>query len=158
MRESNVVEGSGVDVARGPRVQAMKFRYDIGRMDVAMYHPGVIADVLALPLDKVLQAVPAHARIQYGLYLVFLFAFYQDWRGRGFRASADDRVRNGQSELDDGEDQMQLGETWWELQTVCAISDTSFDWIWAQAMVGELHGRSIGSDISSINPYQFAQL
>ena len=62
--------------------------------------------LIALPFDQVLQAVPAHVRVKYGLYLVFLFAFYQDRRGRGFRMSADDRVRNGQSELDDGEDQM----------------------------------------------------
>ena len=115
MRESNVVEGSGVNVARGPRVQAMEFRYDIRRVDVAMYYPGVVADVIALPFDKVLQAVPAHARVQYGLYLVFLFAFYQDRRGWGSRASADDGVRSCQSELDDGEDRMQSGETWWEL-------------------------------------------
>jgi hypothetical protein len=71
MRESNVVEGSGVNVARGPRVQAIKLHYDIRRMDVLMYHPGVIADIIALPLDQVLQAVPVHAHVQYGLYLVF---------------------------------------------------------------------------------------
>jgi hypothetical protein len=100
-------------------------------MDVSMYHPGVIADVIAFPFDKVLQAVPAHARVQYGLYLVFLFTFYQDWRGWGSRASADDGVRSGQSELDDGEDWMQSGKTWRELQTVCATSDTSFNWIGA---------------------------
>jgi len=106
MRESNVVEGSGVDVARGPRVQAMEFRYDIRRVDVAMYYPSVVADVIAFPFDKVLQAVPAHARVQYGLYLMFLFAFYQDRRGWGSRTSADDGVRSCQSELDDGEDRM----------------------------------------------------
>src|SRR3979490_334518 len=89
MRESNVVEGSGIDVARGPRVQAMKFHYDIGRVDVAMYYPGVVADVIALPFDKVLQVVPAIARVQYGLSLVFLRAFYQARRGWGSRTSAD---------------------------------------------------------------------
>jgi hypothetical protein len=89
---------------------------------------------------------------------VFLFTFYQDWRGRGLRASANDRVRNGQSELDDGEDRMQSGETWWELQMVCTISDTSFDQIWAQTTVGELCGRSIGSDICSVDPYSVAWL
>src|SRR3979490_3262459 len=72
MRESNVVEGSGVDVARGPRVQAMEFRYDIRRVYVPMYYPGVVANVIAFPFDQVLQAVPAHARVQYGLYLMFL--------------------------------------------------------------------------------------
>jgi hypothetical protein len=59
-----------------------------------MYHPGVIADVIAFPFDKVLQAVPAHVCVQYGLYLVFLFAFYQDWRGRGSRLLANDGVRS----------------------------------------------------------------
>src|SRR3981189_1863168 len=103
MRESQVVEGSSVDVARGPRVQAMEFRYDIQRMDVAMYYPGVVADVIAFPL---LQAVPSHARVQYGLYLMFLFAFYQDRRGWGSRTSADDGVRSCQGELDDGKDRM----------------------------------------------------
>ena len=63
MRERNVVEGGGVNVTRSPRVQAIKFRYDIGRVDVAVYHPGVIADVIAFSFDKVLQAVPAHARV-----------------------------------------------------------------------------------------------
>jgi hypothetical protein len=98
----------------------MDLCYNVQRVNVLMYHPGVIADVVAFPFDKVLQAVPAHARVQYGLYLVFIFAFYQNWRGRGFRASADDRVKSSQSELDDGKDQMQSGKTWWKLQTVCA--------------------------------------
>src|SRR3981189_2087817 len=106
LRESDVVKGSGINVARGPWVQAMKFRYDIRRVYVPMYHPGVIADVIAFPFDKVLQAVPTHARVQYGLYLMFLFAFYQDRGGWGSRASADDGVRSCQSELDDGEDRM----------------------------------------------------
>ena len=57
----------------------MEFHYDIRHVDVAMYYPGVIADIIALPLDEVLQAVPAHARVQYGPYLVFLFAFHEDW-------------------------------------------------------------------------------
>ena len=52
MREGYVVKGGGVDVARGPGVQAMEFRYDIRRMDVAMYYPGVVADVIALPFDQ----------------------------------------------------------------------------------------------------------
>ena len=106
MREGYVVEGGGINVARGTGVQAMEFRYDVQGMDVAMYHPGVITDVIAFPFDKVLQAVPAHACVQYGLDLVFLFAFYQDWRGRGPRASADDRVGSSQGELDNGKDRM----------------------------------------------------
>jgi hypothetical protein len=85
----------------------MEFRYDIWRVDVAMYHPGVVANVIALLFDQVLQAVPAHARVKYGLYLVFLFAFYQDRRGRGFRTSANDRVGGSQSELDNREDWVQ---------------------------------------------------
>src|SRR3981189_1960230 len=106
MRESNIVDGGGVDVARGPGVQEMEFRYDIWRVDGAMSYPGVVADVIALPFDKVLQSVPAHARVQYGLHLMFLFAFYQDRRGWGSRTSADDGVRSCQSELDDGKDRM----------------------------------------------------
>src|SRR3981189_1029212 len=136
----------------------MEFRYDIWHVDVAMYYPGVVADVIALPFDQVLQAVPAHGRIQYGLYLVFLFVFYQDRRGRGSRTSADDGVRSRQSELDDGEDRMQSGETWRELQTVCAMANTNVDWIGAQTTVGELYRRPIGGDISSIDPYQVARL
>jgi hypothetical protein len=158
MREGDVVEGSGINVARGPWVQAMKFRYDVQRVDVSMYHPGVIANVIAFPFDKVLQAVPAHACVQYGLYLMFLFAFYQDCRGRGSRSSADDGVRGGQSELDNGEDQMQSGKTLRELQTVCAMADTNFDWIGAQTTMGKLYRWPIGSDISSIDPYQIARL
>src|SRR3981189_1698723 len=92
MREGNVIEGSGIDVARGPWVQAMKFCYDIRHVDVAVYYPGVVADVIALPFDQVLQAIPAHACVQYGLYFLFLFAFHKDWWGRGCRTSADDRV------------------------------------------------------------------
>ena len=72
----------------------MKFRYDIWRVDVPMNYPSIIADVVALPLDKVFQAVPAHARIQYGLYFVLFLAFYENrWR-RGSRTSADDGVRS----------------------------------------------------------------
>jgi hypothetical protein len=92
----------------------MEFHYDIRRVDVAMYHPGVITDIIAIPLDEVLQAVPAHAPVQYGLYLLFLFAFHKDWWRWGSRASADDRVRSSQSELDNGEDGVQLGKTQWE--------------------------------------------
>src|SRR3979490_1476552 len=114
MREGYVVEGSGIDVARGPRVQAMKFCYDIRRVDVAVYYPGVVANVIALPFDQVLQAIPAHAHVQYGLYFVFLFAFHKDWWGRGFRKSAHDRVRGSQRELNNREDWVQSEKTWWE--------------------------------------------
>src|SRR3981189_1067180 len=131
----------------------MEFHYDVWRMDVAMYYPGVIADVIAFPFDEVLQTVPAHARVQYGLYLVFLFAFYQDWRGRGPRTSADDGVRSCQSELDDGEDRMQSGGPWRELGTVCAVANRSLDRIGAQTTVCELYRQPIGSDVSSIDPY-----
>jgi hypothetical protein len=158
MRESNVVEGSGINVARGPRVQAMKLRYDIRRMDVLMYHPGVIADIIALPLDQVLQAVPVHAHVQYGLYLVFLFAFHKDWWGRGFRVLADDRVRSSQSELNDRENWVQSGETWWKFQTVCAVANTSFDCIWAQMTVGKFYRWLVGSDVHSVNPHQVTWL
>src|SRR3981189_1819337 len=77
-----------------------------GERVVPLHYPGVVADVMALPFDQVLQAIPAHARVQYSLYFVFLFAFYQDWRRWGSRTSADDGVRSCQSELDDGEDRM----------------------------------------------------
>src|SRR3979490_2635600 len=154
MRKSNVVEGGGVDVARGPRVQAMKFRYDIRRVDVPMYYPGVVADVIALPFDQVLQTIPAHAHVQYSLYFVFLFAFYQDWKGRGSRASADDGVRSGQSERDDGEHRVQSGKTLRELQMVCTMADMNFNWIGAQMTMGELYRWPISSDISSIDPDQ----
>jgi hypothetical protein len=53
---------------------------------------------------------------------------------------------------------MQSGKTWWELQTVCAMSDMSFNQVGAQTMVGEFYGWLIGSNISSVNPYQIAQL
>src|SRR3981189_3407040 len=122
-------------------------------MDVAMYYPGVVADVIALPFDQVLQAVPAHARVQYGLYLVFLFAFHEDWWRRRSRASADDRVRSSQGELDNGKDRVQSGKTRWEFQMVRAMSNTSFDWIWAQMTMGKLYGRPIGGDVSSIDLY-----
>jgi hypothetical protein len=61
----------------------MEFRYDVWHMDILMDYPGVIANVVALPFDKVLQAVPTHVCVQYGLYLVFLFAFHKDWWGQG---------------------------------------------------------------------------
>jgi hypothetical protein len=114
MREGNVVEGGSVDVAMGSRVQAMKLRYDVRRMDVSVDHQGVITDIIAFPFDKVLQAVPAHACVQYGLYFVFLFAFHKDWWGQGFQTLADNRVRNCESEFDDGKDRVQSGKTWWE--------------------------------------------
>src|SRR3981189_2704067 len=101
----------------------MKIRYNVRGMEVSVDHPGIIADIVALPLDEVIQAVPAHARVQYGLYLVFLFTFHEDWWRRGSRASADDRVGSSQGELDNGEDGVQLGETQWEFQMVCAMSN-----------------------------------
>jgi hypothetical protein len=79
-----------------------------------MNYPGVVADVVALPLDQILQAIPAHARVQYGLYFMFFLAFYKNWWRWGSRATADYRVGSGQSELDNGKDQVQLGETWRE--------------------------------------------
>ena len=84
----------------------MKLRYNVRRMDVSVDHPGVIANIVALPFDQVLQAIPVHARVQYGLYFMFLFAFYQDRRGWGSRTSANDGVRSCQSELDDGKNRM----------------------------------------------------
>jgi hypothetical protein len=51
VREGNVVEGGGVDVTRGSWVQAMKFCYDIRHVDISMNYPGIVADVVALPLD-----------------------------------------------------------------------------------------------------------
>jgi hypothetical protein len=62
----------------------MELCYDVRRVDVSMYHPGVITDVVAFPFDNVLQAVPTHTCVQYGFYLVFLFTFHKDWWGRGF--------------------------------------------------------------------------
>jgi hypothetical protein len=63
MREGDVVEGSSINVARGAGVQVMEFRYDVQHVDISMYHPGVIADVITLPFNKVLQAVPAHVHV-----------------------------------------------------------------------------------------------
>jgi hypothetical protein len=63
MRQGYVVKGSGINVVRGAGVQAMEFRYDIRCVDVSMYHPGAIANVIALTFDQVLQAVPAHVRV-----------------------------------------------------------------------------------------------
>ena len=131
----------------------MKLCYNVRRMDVSVDHPGVIANIVALPFDQVLQAIPAHARVQYGLYFVFLFAFHKDWLGQGFQTSADDRVGDSQSELDDREDWVQSGETRWKLQAVCAIANTGFNWIWAQATVGEFYRRSISGNVSSVDPY-----
>src|SRR3981189_846711 len=61
----------------------MKVRYNIWRVDVPMNYPGIIADVVALSLDQVFQAVPAHARVQYGFYFVFFLAFYKHCGGGG---------------------------------------------------------------------------
>ena len=116
MRERNVVEGGGgVDVTRGSGVQAMEVRYNIRHVDVSMDYPGVVANVVALLLDQVLQAVPTHARVQYGFHFVLFLAFYKDWWRWGFCTTADYRVGSSQSELDDGEDRVQSGETWREL-------------------------------------------
>jgi hypothetical protein len=104
--EGNVVEGGGVNVTRGSWVQAIKFRYDIWHVDVPMNYPSIVANVVALPFNQILQVVPAHARVQYGFHFVLFLAFYKDWWRRGSRATADYRVGGGQSELDDGKDRM----------------------------------------------------
>jgi hypothetical protein len=111
MREGNAAEGSGINVARGAWVRAIKFHDDVQCVDISIDYPGVIADVVALPFNKVLQVVPTHACVQYGLYLAFLFAFYKNWWGRGFLTLADDRVRGSQSELNNREDWVQSGRT-----------------------------------------------
>jgi hypothetical protein len=136
----------------------MKLRYNVRRMDVSVDHPGIIADIVAFPFDHVLQAVPVHARVQYGLYFVFLFAFHKDWWGREFRTLANDRVGGSQSKLDNREDWVQLGKTWWKLQAVCAIANASFDWIWAQVTVGKFYRRSIRGNVSSVNPERVTRL
>src|SRR3981189_1253408 len=112
LRERNVVEGCGVDVMRGSGVQAMEVRYNIRRVDVPMNYPGIVADVVALPLDQVFQAVPVHARVQYGFYFVFFLAFYKNWWRRRSHATADYRVGSSQSELDDGEARGQSRVAW----------------------------------------------
>jgi hypothetical protein len=89
---------------------------------------------------------------------VFLFAFHKDWWGRGFRMLADDRVGSSQSELDNREDWVQSGKTGWKLQAVCAVANANFNWIWAQATVGEFYRWSIGGNVSSVNPDQVARL
>jgi hypothetical protein len=61
----------------------MELCYDVWCVDILMYYPGIITDVVAFPFDKVLQAVPTHVCVQYSFYLVFLFAFHKDWWGRG---------------------------------------------------------------------------
>jgi hypothetical protein len=123
-----------------------------------MNYPGVVADVVALPLDQVLQEVPTHARVQYGLHFVLFLAFYKNWWRRGSCATADYRVGSSQSGLDNGEDLVQSGETWRELQTVCAMADPSVDGIWAQTTMGEFCGWPISGDICSVDPYQVAGL
>jgi hypothetical protein len=45
---------------------------------------------------------------------VFFLAFYKNWWRQRSRATADYRVGSSQSELDDGEDQVQSGEAWRE--------------------------------------------
>jgi hypothetical protein len=79
-------------------------------------------------------------RVQYGLYLVFLFTFHEDWWGWGFGSSANDGVRSGKGELDNGKDGMQSGKAWCEFQAVGATSNTSFNRVRAQTTVGELYG------------------
>ena len=88
----------------------MEVRYNIRRVDVPMNDPGVVANVVAPPLDQVFQAVPAHAQIQSGLYFVLFLAFYKNWWRRGSHATANYRVGSGQSELDNGKDRVQSGK------------------------------------------------
>jgi hypothetical protein len=109
MRKGNVIERSGVNVARGAWVKALEFGYDVWRVDVLVDHPGITTDVVALNLTRYSRWFQRMRMSSMASTLCSsLPSTMRTRREWGFRASADDRVRNSPSELDDGKDQMHL--------------------------------------------------
>jgi hypothetical protein len=68
-----------------------------------MLLPLIIALIVALPFDQILEAVVAHPAVQYSLNLILLLTVDKSW-GRGCRSLAQDRIRMCKGQLDHGED------------------------------------------------------
>jgi hypothetical protein len=96
-------------------------------MDLCVHFPLIVALVVTLELEQVLQAVVTHSAVQDSLDLILLFTIDKGCAWRWHRSSAKDRIRRGRGQLDHGEDRVKAAEVVREFEAVCAMADAGFD-------------------------------
>jgi hypothetical protein len=96
-------------------------------MDLCVHFPLIVALVVTLELEQVLQAVVTHSAVQDSLDLILLFTIDKGCGWRRCRSSAKDRIRRRRGQLDHGEDRVKAVEVVREGKAVCAMADTSFN-------------------------------
>jgi hypothetical protein len=87
----------------------------------------IVALVITLELEQVLQAVVTHSAVQHSLDLILLFTIDKGCGWRRRRSLAKDRIRRGRGQLDHREDGVKAVEVVREFEVVCAMADASFD-------------------------------
>jgi hypothetical protein len=96
-------------------------------MDLCVHFPLIVALVITLELEQVLQAVVTHLAVQDSLNLVLLLTIDKGCGWRWCRSSAKDRIRRGRGQLDHREDGVKAAEVVKEFEAVCAMANASFD-------------------------------
>jgi hypothetical protein len=96
-------------------------------MDMSVHFQLIVAVVITLELEQVLQAVVTHSAVQDSLDLILLLTIDKGCGWRQCRLSARDRIRRGRGQLDHGEDGVKAAEVVREFEAVCAMADTGFD-------------------------------
>jgi len=79
--EGDGVEGSCIDLSWGSGVQVIEHCDHIWCMDIIVCSPAVVPTVITLPLDEILEAMPANVAIEDPLNLKFLVTLNQDQQG-----------------------------------------------------------------------------
>ena len=69
-------------------------------MYIAVHFPAVVSSIITLPLDEVLESIPAHVTVQDCFDFKLFSIINQDWGGRWQGAAARDGVWGGGRELD----------------------------------------------------------
>jgi hypothetical protein len=96
-------------------------------MDLCVHFPLIVALVVTLELEQVLQVVVTHSAVQDSLDLILLFTIDKGCGWRRRRPLTKDRIRRGRGQLDHGEDGVKVAEVVREFEAVCAMADASFD-------------------------------
>jgi hypothetical protein len=78
--------------------------------------------MIALPLDKVFQAVVMHLAIKYRLNLILLLTVDKSCRWGWHGLSARDGIRKRGGQLNHGKDGVKAAKVGRESQAVCAVS------------------------------------
>jgi hypothetical protein len=96
-------------------------------MDLCVHFPLIVALIVTLELEQILQAVVMHSAVQDSLNLILLFTIDKGCGWRRRRPSAKDRIRRGRGQLDHGEDGVKAAKVVREFEAVCPMADAGFD-------------------------------